>query len=154
MALNENQAARIARPEALLHGRLSDRILKTFFQVHYELGAGYPEAIYSAAMVIALRGEGLRVEREVPVAVHFRGARIGSFRVDTVVESAILVEYKATRQPNPSFESQALGYLWATRLEVGLLLYFNCRASFKRLIYTNDRKLLPPNESAGPLAGP
>lgn len=126
----------------LLHRDVCDLVLKSFFQVHFELGPGFPESVYSAAMAIAMNDVGLRVEREVPVAVYFRGIRVGSFRADTVVNGCVLLEYKAMRQPESAFEAQTLGYLRSTELEVGLLLYFNRRAVFKRLVHSNVRKLL------------
>jgi GxxExxY protein len=127
----------------LLHEEICDLVLKAFFQVHYELGPGFPESVYAAAMMLVLTDLGLRVEREIPIAVFFRGMRIGSFRADTIVESVVLLEYKSMRRPHRKFEAQILGYLRSTRLEVGLLLYFNPKATFKRIVFSNDRKLLP-----------
>ena len=59
-----------------------------------------------------------------------------------IVESVVLIEVKSMRPPNPEFEAQLLNYLRATEVEVGLLLYFNPKPVRRRLIYTNDRKLL------------
>jgi GxxExxY protein len=94
-------------------------------------------------MECALTDLGLSVKREVPVRVYFRARQIGAFRADMIVESRVLLELKSMRAPDPRFEAQLLNYLRATRLEVGLLLYFNPKASFKRLVFANDRKLLP-----------
>lgn len=126
----------------LLHGDITERIRGEFFQVHYELGFGYLESVYSAAMACVLMQSGLTVEREVPIAVHFRGIRIGSFRADLVVESKVLVEIKSSAQLHPSAERQLLNYLRSTDLEVGLLLHFGEKRYVKRLVYSNDRKLL------------
>jgi GxxExxY protein len=128
---------------ALLHGALTERILGVFFQVHFELGFGLAESVYSNAMTCALMDAGLTVEREVPITVFFRGIQVGSFRADQIVESAVLLELKATRVLEQSSESQVINYLRATRLEVALVLHFGDRPRFKRLIFTNDRKLLP-----------
>lgn len=147
----------MARPP-LLHQALTDRILGVFFQVHHELGIGFAESVYSPAMGCALKDAGLAVEREVPIAVHFRGIRIGSFRADIIVDGTVLLELKAMRRPDPLWNAQLLNYLRATKLELGLLLYFNPEPTFKRLIYTNDHKVLP--RTAGgpfgfePCAGP
>ena len=126
----------------MLHKDVTKRVLGEFFQVHYELGVGYLESIYSAAMACALIGAGLNVDREVPIAVHFRGTRIGSFRADLIVESCVLVEVKCGAQLHPHAEAQLLNYLRSTELEVGLLLHFGEKPSFKRLVYSNERKLL------------
>ena len=127
----------------LLHEGISDRILGAFFQVHRELGPGYVESVYVRGMELALTDDGLRVEREVPVFVHFRGRRIGTFRADMIVESVVLLEFKAGDRLDPSAESQLLNYLRATHLELGFVLHFGQKASFKRRIMTNDRKLIP-----------
>jgi GxxExxY protein len=94
-------------------------------------------------MEIALRENGLRVEREVPVSVHFRGRRVGTFRADMIVESVVLLEFKAGDRLDPSAEPQLINYLRASRLQVGLILHFGPKASFKRRVVTNDRKITP-----------
>ena len=128
---------------ALLHEKLTDRVLGGFYQVDRELGSGFAESVYAPAMECVLTDFGLRVEREVPIPVHFRGKQIGLFRADMIVESVVLLEFKAMREPDPQFEAQVLSYLRATRVEVGLLLYFNPKPTFKRLVFGNSRKLLP-----------
>ena len=127
----------------LLHGQLTDRIIGVFFQVHRELGPGFVESVYSKAMEIALTDAGLRVEREVPILVYFRGKLVGSFRADMIVESLVLLELKVGEQLDPNCETQTLNYLRATRLELALILHFGSKPKFKRLILTNDQKLLP-----------
>jgi GxxExxY protein len=127
----------------LLHAEISDRIIREFLQVHRELGPGFVESVYSRGMDWALTDAGLRVEREFPIAVHFRGRIVGSFRADMVVESVVLLEFKAGDRLDPTCEAQVLNYLRATRIEVALILHFGPRPTFKRLIWTNDRKLLP-----------
>lgn len=91
----------------------------------------------------ALVEDGLRVDREIPVSVYFRGQTVGAFRADMIVESVVLLELKAGARLDPMAEAQLLTYLRATRLEVGLILHFGVTASFRRRIVTNDRKLIP-----------
>jgi GxxExxY protein len=127
----------------LLHKSITDRILGAFYQVHRELGPGYLESVYAKGMEIALAEDGLRVEREVPVAVYFRGHRVGNFRADMIVESVVLLEFKAGDRLDPSAEPQLLNCLRGTRLELGFVLHFGPKASFIRRIMTNDRKIIP-----------
>ena len=131
----------------LLHGQVTGQIIGAFIQVHCELGPGFLESVYAKAMEIALRDLGLRIEREVPLSVYFRGHCVGSFRADMVAEKVVLVEFKAGRTLDPAWEAQLINNLSAIRLEVGLSLFFGPRAIVKRKIYTNGRKLLPPSSS-------
>jgi GxxExxY protein len=126
----------------LLHGDISNRILGAFFQVHSEIGPGFLESVYANGMTLALTDAGLHVEREVPISVYFRGRRIGLFRADMIVESVVLLEFKAGERLDPACESQVLNYLRGSHLELALLLHFGPRAAFKRVIMTNDRKNL------------
>jgi GxxExxY protein len=127
----------------LLHGDLTERIIGVFFQVHWELGSGFFESVYANAMQIALVEDGLRVEREVPAAVYFRGRPVGAYRADMIVESAVVLEFKAGDRLDPNSENQTMNCLSVTRLEVGLMLHFGRKPSFKRCIHTNDRKNIP-----------
>jgi GxxExxY protein len=80
-------------------------------------------------------------------APHRDGQIIGRFRADLVVEEKVLFELKSMRRPDPSFEAQTLNLLRSTRIEVGLLLYFNEKPAVERLIFTNDRKIPPRSRS-------
>jgi GxxExxY protein len=131
------------RGQNLLHGELTDRIIGEFLQVHHELGPGFVESIYSRSMGWALHDAGLQADLEVPISVHFRGRIVGSFRADIVVESLVLLELKVGDQLDPNAEAQVVNYLRATRLELALILHFGPKPAFRRLILTNDRKLLP-----------
>lgn len=80
---------------ALLHRETSRCIVRAFRQVYAELGTGFLESVYAAALVCALRQQEVEVEREVPVTVHFRGYPVGVFRVDVLVARKVAVELKA-----------------------------------------------------------
>src|SRR3954468_12243869 len=116
----------------LLHGDLTKQILACFYEVHHELGTGFPEAVYSRAMEIAMTEAGLSVQREVLLNVDFRGRIVGTFRADTVVESRVILEYKTAIRAVEVAEAQLLNYLNCTDKEVGLLLKFFHKPTFKR----------------------
>ena len=126
------------------HQELTRRIIGVFFEVYNELGFGFLESVYREAMAIALRAEGLRVDKEFGLKARFRGQVIGEFRVDLLVNGSVLIELKATRSLEPCPEAQTLNYLRAGVLEVALLLNFGPRAQVKRLAFANNRKGLPP----------
>jgi GxxExxY protein len=59
-------------------------IIGVFFDVYNELGHGFLESVYQEAMAIALRCEGLRVDKELALVARFRGQVIGEFKADLV----------------------------------------------------------------------
>lgn len=124
----------------LKHGRTTGKIIRVFFDVYNELGYGFLESVYETAMCVALKESGLEVDRQVPTPVWFRNRLIADFRVDLLVERAVMVELKAARAFDPSHEAQLLHYLRATEIEVGLLLNFGPKPEFKRLAFDNQRK--------------
>ena len=111
-------------------------ILRVFREVHDELRHGHPEVIYQRAMVIALADAGFTVAREVDVAVRFRGRVIGRGRLDLVVNDLVVLECKVARAVEPDAAGQLLGYLKATKYEVGLVLTFGRRPDQKRVVFT------------------
>lgn len=142
---------------------VTEAVLGAFFTVYRELGYGYLESVYEAATAITLREMKMHVDQQVPQDVHFRGEIIGTFKIDLLVESAVAVEIKAARALDSAHEAQLLNYLRASRLEVGLLLNFGQRPSFKRLAYANERKTwlaqtgssdLTRKINAGPVSAP
>src|SRR3569623_1923497 len=122
------------------HEELTDKILKTFYDVYNELGHGFLEAIYEEALLIALLDSGLRAERQVPVPVFFRGRQIGTYYADLLVEGLVICELKAVRSIDPRHEAQLIHYLRATEIEVGLLHNFGVKPEVKRKIFDNPRK--------------
>ena len=124
----------------LIHGRLTNRILRSFFDVYNELGTGFLETVYRAALARALRDAGLQVVVDWPIEVHFRGEIVGRFQGDVVVENQVILELKAIRTILPEHHAQLINYLRATRLEVGLLLNFGKSPEFKRFAYSKTKK--------------
>ena len=129
----------------LKHSELTDRIIGVFYDVYNELGYGFLESVYEECLVIALRESNLNVSRQVPVPVWFRGHRIGEFKADVLVESAVLLELKSARALESAHEAQLLHYLKSTEIELGLLLNFGIRPQFRRLVFDNDRKKFREN---------
>ena len=84
------------------------------------------ESVYQTCLAHELKARGLRVEKEVPVFVMFKGIRIeNGFRVDLMVESAIVVEVKCVEQLMPIHSAQVLTYLRLTAARQALLFNFN-----------------------------
>ena len=129
----------------LKHSSLTEKIIGAFYDVYNELGYGFLESVYEEALSIALQEAGLRVQRQVPIAVWFHGQDVGDFRADLLVEGTVLLELKASRTLDKAHEAQLLHYLRAKEIEVGLLLNFGEKPDFRRLLFDNERKKIRAN---------
>lgn len=125
---------------AFKHRDLTDRIIGVFYAVYNELGSGFLESVYEHSMAVALAQAGIASIRQYPLQVHFRGQIVGEFRVDIIVENAVIVELKSARTICREHEAQVLNYLRASTMEVALILNFGPRPELRRLAYENTRK--------------
>ena len=122
------------REDGLLHEDLTRSIIGGFFDVYGELGFGFLESVYSAALEIVLRERGHRVRREVSVTVYFRRQPISRQRIDMIVDNKVIVENKSTRLLSPADFQQIQGYVTSTKLEVGLLLHYGPEPKIHRMV--------------------
>lgn len=112
-------------------------------KVHRTLGNGFQEVIYQRALAIELENQGLDFVREQEMPIFYNGRNIGTRRVDFFVENKIMVELKALTALEDVHLAQAINYLEAYHMEIGLLINFGAKSlQFKRVI--NSRK----NQSA------
>lgn len=95
-------------------------------EVHRELGGpGLIENVYEEAMVEELLLRGTNVQRQLPVAIIYKGKTLSApLRLDLKVNDLVLVDNKAVKEWNPIFESQMLTYLRLTKLKLGLVINF------------------------------
>ncbi|MGN8225547.1 GxxExxY protein [Gracilimonas sp. BCB1] len=113
---------------------LTRTIIGCAMEVHNTLGNGFQEKIYQRALAIELGKCGLEYESEFSMPIMYKGVQLGMRRVDLLVEQKISVELKAVLQLEKAHIAQALNYLEAYQLEVGLLINFgNNRLKFHRL---------------------
>jgi GxxExxY protein len=134
----------------MLHADVTQEVLSAFHQVYRELGPGYLESVYEAALAMVLEERGIPVQRQAPLDVYFHGRRIGEFKADLIVAGKVLVELKSCRTLLPTHEAQLINYLRSSTMEVGLLINFGARPEFRRFLFTADRKA----HGVGPRSGP
>ena len=109
-------------------------IIGCAMRVHSALGNGFQEVIYQRALAIEMEKHGLCFSREQEMTIFYDGIDIGTRRVDFLVENTMLVELKALVRLEDVHLAQALNYLEAFRLPLGLLINFGARSlEFKRL---------------------
>jgi GxxExxY protein len=114
---------------------LTGKIIKCAIEVHKHLGNGFQEVIYQRALAIEFTQQQVDFEREFEMPLHYKGEHIGARRVDFFVEGKVMVEIKAVIQLEDVHLAQAINYLEAYKMEVGLLINFGSRSlDFKRLM--------------------
>ena len=120
---------------ALEREDITGRVIGAPIEVHRELGPGFLEAVYEAALVVELRHRGIPFVRQQAVPIVYRGVEVGLHRLDLLVEDQVVVELKAVRDFLPEHFAVVRSYLKATQREHGLLLNFSKPAlEIKRVI--------------------
>ena len=113
---------------------LTRKIIGCSMEVHKDLGNGFQEVIYQRALKIEMEVIGLVFEREMEMQIYYRGREIGTRRVDFFVENKIMVELKAVIRLEDVHLAQAMNYLEAYKMQIGLLINFGARSlEFKRV---------------------
>jgi GxxExxY protein len=120
------------------YSELTAKIIKSAMTVHSALGNGFQEVIYQRALEIEMRDAGLTFNREFEMPIFYKSQQIGTRRVDFLVDGAISVELKAIAKLEDVHFAQAINYLEAYNLEIGLLINFGeTSLKFSRL---NNKK--------------
>ena len=100
-------------------------IVDAAFQIHKRLGPGLLETVYEVILAHTLDRRGLKVERQVPVAIVFDGIKFDEgFRADLIVEDKVIIELKSVESIAPVHKKQLLTYLRLTDKKLGLLINF------------------------------
>ena len=123
----------------------TSKIIGCAIEVHKQLGNGFQEVIYQRALEIEFANSFIPFEREFQMPVMYKGEQIGERRVDFLVFEKISVELKAIINLEPVHFAQAINYLEAYNLEIGLLINFGSTSmEIKRLL---NKKLSEPGLS-------
>jgi len=123
------------------YSELTGRIIGCAMEVHNALGNGFQEVIYQRALEYEMELQRILFAREQEMPIFYKQKDIGTRRVDFLVEEKICVELKALIQLENVHLAQAINYLEAFNLEVGLLINFgNTKLEFHRL---HNKKFKP-----------
>lgn len=94
-------------------------------EIHKQFGPGLVERFYEILLYRELRRSGLRVSRQVPVSLEYKGELHSNiFRMDILLDRTVIIEIKSSRYMSPLFYQQLLTYLKASNLQLGILLNF------------------------------
>ena len=116
------------------YSELTGKIIGCAMEVHKILGNGFQEVIYQRALAYEMELQGISFLREFEMPIFYKDLLLGKRRVDFFVENKISVEIKAKISLEPVNLAQAINYLEAYNLEIGLLINFgNTKLEFHRL---------------------
>ena len=105
---------------------LSSKIIGSAIEVHKALGPGLLESVYEECLCHELSLKGFSFERQKLLPVEYKGKQLDcGYRLDVVVEKAIIIELKSCERIEPIHKAQLLTYLKLSGLQLGLLLNFN-----------------------------
>lgn len=125
---------------------ITEKIIKCAMKVHNTLGNGFQEVIYQRAMQIEMSNNEIDFSREFEMPIFYDGHHIGTRRVDFLVSNLISVELKAIVNLENVHLAQAMNYLEAYNLEIGLLINFGSNSlQFKRLTNKKFKHLNNPD---------
>ncbi len=116
-------------------------------QVHSELGPGFLEVSYQHALQLEFEARGIPHQREVPIAIWYRGQRLGGmYRADFRCHDDVLVELKALPVVGFAEVRQLAHYLRATGCKTGLLLNFGANNLQMQRVLPRKSELAGPPE--------
>jgi GxxExxY protein len=117
---------------------LARQAVDAAIEIHRLLGPGFSEVVYKKAFCVEMELRGLAVQCELPTKVFYKGVEVGEGRLDALVEGKLLVEFKTVESLLPVHKAQAISYLDAVSLELGLLINFRVA-----LLKDGIRRVLP-----------
>ena len=113
---------------------LSEMAIGCAFRVHNVLGYGFLEKVYENALVHEI-GKNVSVEQQKTIQVVYDGIIVGDYVADILIDSAVILELKATKEIDNIHQAQILNYLKATSLNLGLILNFGQpKLQIKRMV--------------------
>ena len=118
---------------------LTSKIIKACINVHTELGPGFVENVYHKALEIELKKQGLKLETEKEYKILYDGIKVGTHRLDLLVEDSVIIELKTVEELHKKYYAQLRSYLKAAKKKVGLLVNFaDFKVDVRRVELKND----------------
>ena len=114
-----------AGAQRMTENEIGTIVIEAAIAVHRELGPGLLETVYEVILARALVDRGLKVDRQVPVAITYKGIRFDEgFRADLIVEGRLILELKSVERVSAAHKKQVQTYLKLTGCKLGYLLNF------------------------------
>ncbi|WP_242691748.1 GxxExxY protein [Desertivirga arenae] len=120
---------------------LTGKIIGCAMEVHRKLGNGFQESIYQRALAVEMDLQKLNFSKEHEMEIFYKGVYLGKRRVDFFIEGLIMLELKAVIQLEDAHLAQAINYLEASKMKIGLLINFGNRSlQFKRVMKPGSKR--------------
>ena len=116
---------------------LTYKIIGCAMEVHKHMGNGFQEVVYQRALAIEMQMQAIEFTREHEMPLQYKGHDVGTWRVDFFVENKIMVEIKAIVNLEDVHLAQAMNYLEAYNLEIGLLINFGAKSLQHKRVHNN-----------------
>ena len=107
---------------------ITGEVIRCAQEVHRCLGNGFQEVIYQRALLFEFRKADLIFEREKEMPIIYKNRKIGTRRVDFLVDEDIMVELKALTHLEDVHKAQLINYIEVYKVKVGLLLNFGTKS--------------------------
>ena len=119
--------------------QLVHSVVGAAYEVSNVLGCGFLERVYERALARELVLRGLQTSTQVSFPVRYKGACIGEYYADMVVDGRLIVELKCVESFAPEHLAQTINYLRCSGLKLALLLNFRRpKLEWKRVVYGLD----------------
>jgi GxxExxY protein len=107
---------------------LSSEIIGSAIEVHRAIGPGLLESAYEECLCHELNLRGIAYERQYPLPLEYKGVNLDcGYRLDLLVENAVVVELKACEAISPINKAQLLTYMKLGNWNLGLLINFHTK---------------------------
>ncbi len=119
----------------IIYPDLSYQIMGAIFEVHKRLGPGFLESVYQKALIEELSGRGMNVETEKVIDLTYKDKKIGTHRLDLVIEDKVVVELKTAESFSIHHKAQVTSYLKASGYKLGNLVNFSkAKVEYRRVL--------------------
>jgi len=135
--------------EEFRYSDITEKIIGCAMKVHQRMRNGYQELIYHRCLIIEFRKIALSFLNEIALPIFYDEIEIGKRRVDFLVENKVVVEIKAQSELMDTHLAQALNYLEALNLEIGLLINFGSKSLEVRRLINNKYKPSLKSDKSG-----
>jgi GxxExxY protein len=107
---------------------LSNQVIECAIEVHRNLGPGLLESTYEQCLAYELSQKKLSFQLEYALPVEYKGIKLDcGYRIDVLVDKALILELKSVETVLPVHEAQLLTYMKLAKIKTGLLINFNVR---------------------------